>query len=133
MSRSDYNGDGMDYRSLILWRGAVASAIRGKRGQALLQEMLTALDAMPEKRLISSELQNENGEHCALGVVAQCRSLDVSGIDPEDYEQVAKAFRVAPALIREITFENDEAYPYDESPESRWTHVRQWVKENIKK
>lgn len=57
MSRSgyseDYDGDHWD---LIRWRGAVASSIRGKRGQAFLREALAALDAMPEKKLITGDL-----------------------------------------------------------------------------
>lgn len=56
MSRSGYTDDTEDQWSLIRYRGAVASAIRGARGQAFLREMLTALDAMPEKRLISGAL-----------------------------------------------------------------------------
>ena len=45
MSRSGYSDDDEDGR-LAMWRGAVQSAIRGKRGQAALRELLTALDAM---------------------------------------------------------------------------------------
>lgn len=56
MSRSGYSEDCDNDWSLIRWRGAVKSAIRGKRGQALLKEMLEALDAMPVKRLIRGEL-----------------------------------------------------------------------------
>jgi len=47
MSRSGYSDDCDDQWSLICWRGAVKSAIRGKRGQAFLKEMLAALDALP--------------------------------------------------------------------------------------
>jgi hypothetical protein len=46
MSRSGYSDDHSEW-DLIRWRGAVASAIRGKRGQAFLRELLVALDAMP--------------------------------------------------------------------------------------
>lgn len=56
MSRSGYTEDCDDNWQLIRWRGAVASAIRGKRGQAFLRELLAALDAMPEKRLIADAL-----------------------------------------------------------------------------
>ena len=64
MSRSGYSDD-CSGRELNLWRGAVESAIRGKRGQAFLREMLVALDAMPEKRLIAGELVTPTGEVCA--------------------------------------------------------------------
>jgi hypothetical protein len=56
VSRSGYVDDMCDEWALIRYRGAVASAIRGKRGQAFLREMLAALDAMPEKRLTAGAL-----------------------------------------------------------------------------
>jgi hypothetical protein len=43
MSRSGYVDD-VDQKDLAMYRGAVASAIRGKRGQALLREMREAMD-----------------------------------------------------------------------------------------
>lgn len=46
MSRSGYSDD-IDQWDLICWRGAVASAIRGKRGQAFLLEMWKAMTALP--------------------------------------------------------------------------------------
>lgn len=57
MSRSGYSEDwdGENW-TFIRWRGAVKSALRGKRGQAFLREALAALDAMPEKRLITHDL-----------------------------------------------------------------------------
>ena len=64
MSRSGYSDDcnGWD---LIRWRGAVTSAIRGKRGRALLLELRDALDAMPEKALIAHDLVNSTGQFCS--------------------------------------------------------------------
>ena len=55
MSRSGYCDD-LDPLDLGRWRAQVASAIRGKRGQKLLKELLTALDSMPKKELIANEL-----------------------------------------------------------------------------
>lgn len=130
MSRSGYSDD-LDEPTLNLWRGAVASAIRGKRGQALLREMAAALDAMLVKELIASELENE-GEYCALGVVGKARGIDMADIDPEDYEAVAETFGVATALTQEIMWQNDEAWSHREAPEHRWSRMRQWVLENIK-
>lgn len=57
MSRSGYNDDEIDMLALGRWRAQVRSATRGKRGQRLLRDMLAALDAMPEKRLIAGELE----------------------------------------------------------------------------
>jgi hypothetical protein len=128
VSRSGYNED-CDGWDLIRWRGAVNSAIKGKRGQQLLTEMATALDAMPVKKLISDELISKDGEVCALGAVAKYKSLPVDNIDPHDSAQVAGTFNIAEALAREIAFINDDAYCV--TPEYRWKVVRQWVNENI--
>ena len=102
MSRCNYSDD-LDTWAMIRWRGAVASAIRGKRGQAFLREMLVALDAMPDKRLIRNDLVSEDGaKFCALGVVGKARGLNIEYIDPFEAEQVAGAFNIAVALAREI-------------------------------
>jgi hypothetical protein len=57
MSRSGYSDDCEDVLAWGRWRGRVASAIRGKRGQAFLKELLAALDALPEKRLVANDLK----------------------------------------------------------------------------
>lgn len=136
MSRSGYSDDCDDNWSHIMWRGRVASAIGGKRGQALLKEMLEALDAMPAKRLVKEVLEAD-GEVCALGCLGQKRGLDMSKLDPENYDGVAGAFDVAAPLVQEIVYTNDETrdysvYPSREfSPEERWQHMRNWVAARI--
>ena len=124
MSRSGYSDD---CENLGLWRGAVASAIRGFRGQAFLQELRAALDAMPEKKLIAHDLENGGGV-CALGAVGQKRNLDMTKIDPEDYVTIAKTFGISEALACEIMFLNDELFVREET---RWSGVRAWVDEQI--
>lgn len=130
MSRSGYD-DACDGWSLICWRGAVNSAIRGKRGQALLCEMAKSLDAMPIKRLIANELISKTGEVCALGAVAKAKSLNVEGIDPENSGKVSRLFNIAEAMAREIAFINDSDDYYNETPENRWERVREWVKQAL--
>jgi hypothetical protein len=132
MSRSGYSDD-CDGWSLIRWRGAVTSAMRGKRGRDLLLELRDALDAMPEKVLIAHELVDADGDFCTLGVIGQARGLPLKDIDPEDSDQVAKLFDIAPALAKEIVFMNDEAAWYDETPQQRWTRMRNWVERSIAK
>ncbi len=133
MSRAGYSGDYDDNWSAIIWRGAVTSSIRGKRGQAFLREMLETLDAMPEKRLISDDLR-VGGEVCAIGSVGARRGVDLEALDPWNYDKIAEVFGIAPALVREIEFMNDEAggYWHPDTPERRWQRVRQWVAEQIK-
>lgn len=143
MSRSGYSDD-LDALDLGRWRGRVASAIRGKRGQAMLVELRDALDSMPEKSLIVEELITPEGDCCAMGALAKSRGIDVSQIDPEDADQVAALFDVSPCLAQEISYENDECghtdYVQDgdryrailETPEQRWMRMRSWVEKHIK-
>lgn len=129
MSRAGYSED-IDNWALIKWRGQVASAIRGKRGQKLLSELVAALDAMPEKRLIKGELATPEGEVCALGAVGKVRGVNMEEIDPEDPGQVSAAFDIAEQLAREIAYENDEmGY---ETPEARWKRMRNWAHSHLK-
>lgn len=120
----------------------VASAIRGKRGQKLLNELADAMDAMPVKELIAEELEKD-GAHCALGVVGSKRGVEMAEVDPEDPEQVSKAFNIAACLAQEITYINDEDGPcgeiidgnwvrFPETPAKRWIRVRKWVAAQLK-
>src|ERR1700744_1892497 len=126
MSRSGYSED---CENLALYREAVRRAIQGKRGRAFLQEMLTALDALPEKRLISHELRDADGEVCAIGSVGLKRGVDMSKLDVEDADQLATAFGIAPSLVREIEFMNDDDFSYrtGPTPEQRFASMRAWV------
>lgn len=130
MSRSGYV-DGIcgqeEQWAHIRWRGAVWSATRGRRGQQMLRELRAALDAMPEKRLITDDLISADGELCALGALGAKRGLPLGSFDPEDTAQVADAFGIADALAREIVFMNDECGFYRETPEARWVRMREWV------
>jgi hypothetical protein len=129
MSRSGYSED-FDPWPLIQWRGQVASAIRGKRGQAFLRELLEALDAMPVKRLIADDFQRD-GEFCALGCIGARRGVDLGSLDPEDHDRLAEVFGIARQLVAEIEYLNDESF-YMESPELRWRRMRGWAAENLK-
>lgn len=159
MSRSGYSDDCGDEDPLVLgrWRGAVKSAIQGKRGQAMLRELLAALDAMPDKRLAANSLVNAEGEYCTLGVLGAKRGIDLESLDPEDYDQVAAAFGVNAKVVQEIVYHNDEGYygwtydkrfypdvgpdvpqhldqvriELDEGAE-RWRQMREWVARHIK-
>lgn len=130
MSRSGYNDD-IDPWQLIMWRGQVASAIRGSRGQKFFREMAAALDAMTDKALIAHALVKD-GEHCALGVLGEARGISIADLDPEDAETVAAKFDIATCLAQETVYMNDEAMWTAETPAERWVRVRAWVGKQIK-
>lgn len=151
MSRHGYTDDMDDNLAMGRWRAAVNSAVRGKRGQAFLRELLAALDALPEKKLIAEELVEQDGQVCALGAIGKARGLDMSGIDPEDPDSIHGYFGIANAMAREIIWINDEVSgehveahgpPYrwrgppsvyiPPTPERRFAEVRAWVVAHIK-
>jgi hypothetical protein len=140
MSRSGYI-DECDGWDLIRWRGAVAQAIRGHRGQAFLRDLLAALEAMPDKRLVANSFSTEGGAYCTLGVIGAARGVelpDIDGMDPDDIDpfevrhEAASALNIADALAAEIMFENDEGSWHNETPEQRWERMHKWVSKQIK-
>ena len=161
MSRSGYSEDDDD-GTLGLWRGAVERAIKGKRGQQAINEIIAALDAMPEKKLAAESLINVEGEFCTLGVLGKVRGLSIDQLNPDDWDEVAKAFNIAHAMAREIVYENDEVlddYIYenieicgpfrpwlehnrftfykvsicpDKLARNRWLHMRTWAEGQLK-
>ena len=130
MSRSGYCDDGEDVLALGRWRAQVASSIRGKRGQQFMRELVDALDALPEKRLIANDLETA-GNVCAIGSVGLKRGVDMSKLDPEDPYSIAGVFGIAHQLVQEIEYMNDEAF-YGKGPEERWKFMRDWAASNIK-
>lgn len=141
MSRHGYvEFDGDDVLAEGRWRGAMMSAIRGKRGQAFLRDLIEALDALPEKALAAHSFTRD-GEICALGSVALKRGIDVSEFEPPkgedswdneiDHDALAEKFGIASCMAREVMWENDEG-AYNETPPERWKRVRDWAVRNLR-
>jgi len=136
MSRSGYSDDCDDEVPVALYRQAVRRATTGYRGQHLLRRLRDALDAMPVKRLIVGNVQDESGQVCALGALdPTAPKYDEDDLD--DYEhprKLAEHFHIAPALASEIVYMNDEYASWrlkDETPEERWKRMREWVQAQI--
>lgn len=133
MSRSGYSFYG-DPGSVNLYRGNIGRTIAGKKGQAFLKELAGFMDAMPEKILIENELIDAKGQCCTMGVYFKAKGIDVSKINPNEYDQVAGAIGISEMMVREIAFENDEAaITILETPAHRWVRMRGWVSMNLKK
>lgn len=132
----DYDGGDEPYaNALDLYRGAVRSALGGKRGQAFLREMLEALDAMPQKRLTDYYLQRQNGDVCAIGCVGVRRGTKMDDLDPEEADKIAKRFGIAECMVREIESVNDDDFGVFATltDEQRFEKVRRWVVRNLEK
>lgn len=131
MSRCGYHDDcDYDWWSHIRWRGQVASAIKGRRGQAFLRELIESLDILPEKRLVKEALEDCGGV-CAIGSVGLKRGVNMSGLDPEEPVAIASVFGIASQMVREIEYMNDEG-AWNETPEQRWARMRNWAAANLK-
>jgi hypothetical protein len=140
MSRSGYNDD-YDISAVAMWRGQVASAIRGRRGQAFLRDLLAALEALPDKRLIADHMERD-GCVCATGALGKARGVDMTQIDKfidaEDDDEdvvaywVAEAFDIASPLAREVLYMNDEGFFGVETDEQRYERMVGWVKSKIR-
>jgi hypothetical protein len=133
MSRHGYIDGGFDDNESrarwIAWRGVIASATRGKRGQRFFRELLAALDAMPEKRLVEGELEAD-GENCALGVLGKAKGVALDAVDTYDEQQLGELFDIARQLSQEVMYVNDDDVGRrrnSETPEQRWQRVRDWV------
>jgi hypothetical protein len=145
MSRSGYDDDYDSDGSFAMYRGMVASATRGKRGQALLRDILIAMNGMPVKQLIKDDLERMDGSVCAIGAAGKLRGVDMSNLDPEDAETVADRFNISDCLAREIVYMNDEGSVLcefewrdgkrrwrAETAEERYDRMRKWIRSQIK-
>ena len=132
------------------WRQAVERAAKSKRGQQFMRDFRDALDAMPVKELVTRELRTPGGAVCALGAVGTHRNVDMSELlraaDDQDLEAwesdwecnvrensdiMSEWFNIAPALVREVMYTNDEGNYSPENPAQRWQRMRRWVAEQI--
>lgn len=138
MSRSGYTDECENWG---LYRGTVARAIRGKRGQRTLHDIRDALDAMPVKRLGANSFQRGDCP-CTLGALAKHRGVNVSDLEPDpdddwvDNDVIGDRFDIARSMAAEIMYENDEHLVWgqgqvQETPEQRWQRMRDWVEKNI--
>ena len=87
MSRINYTDEEDHPGQFALWQANCLRSIKGKNGQAALRELEQALLALPDKRLIAGDLQDEQGNVCAIGALARHKNHTPKA-DPE-YEMEA--------------------------------------------
>lgn len=143
MSRHGYiEADEIDHLELGRWRAQVTNAMRGRRGQALLRDLIVGLEAMPPQERELHEIVVDDGENaCALGVVARVRGVDLKDLNPhwdEEFEEydvddidpdwladsLSDRLNIASQLAREVMWENDE---HSGSPAQRWRFMYGWA------
>ena len=116
--------------------GAMRSAIRGRRGQRLLRDLITGLDALPVQELAAGALEDpETGCVCALGAVRLQRGADVVPLDfdptdPDiDWRDLAKPFDISETLANAVVSQNEYCSTRndEQSRRHRWRSVRAWA------
>ena len=129
----------------IRFRGQVASAIRGRRGQATLKQAAEAMERLPRRQLITGELCDGTGV-CVVGAVIyddfkskglspkaawnKLRGLSRKiGRDAYEIEEYAvKELGFTRALANEVQFENDEGAGFGLDPRASYSGMLGWLR-----
>jgi hypothetical protein len=134
-----------DYYDLEPWMegqaaGALRSAIRGRRGQQLLRDLVAGLDALPEPELAAGSLEDpETGCFCALGAVRLQRGPEAVPLrfdpkDPDiDWRELAEPFDISETLAHAVVAQNEYGSKRndEQSRRRRWLSVRAWAVGNL--
>ncbi len=146
MSRSGYveDFDCDDDLAYGRYRGQVASAFRGKRGQDFLRETLDALEGMPTKELADKTLKSKDGGFCTIGAVLHARGEALEAVDLDDddrCDELSGQLGVAHQMVREIIWANDDTWDgwggtgyrkWGETPAERWRRMREYIASKIR-
>lgn len=128
-----------------LWQANAMRSIKGKKGQVALRELEQALLALPEKRLIARELENADGEGCAIGALAKYRNYTPKADPDWEMELVGMELGMPHMVAWKVVALNDmdldkyydrkldRCVPY--TPEERYervlAQVRKWLEDPI--
>lgn len=105
MSRFDNDGDENFPGQWGLWESALKRTTNGKKGQAALRDLRQALLDLPDKKLISGRLADEQGSVCTVGALYLHREV-AKGSDRAE---------VLASLAAEIEWNEEDGVldPYD--------------------
>ena len=135
-----YYDDDLEPWEENLSAGALRSAIRGKRGQQLLRDLINGLDALPSPELSAGALEDEEtGGCCALGAVRRFRGADAVPLwfDPMEEDlrpaHLAEPFNISVSLAWAVLQVNEDAdgCNNERARRRRWQRVRDWAVENL--
>ena len=120
-----------------LWQANCRRSRRGRKGQAALRELESALIAMPVQELHAVVLVEDSGEACAIGAMLVGRLIskgmsrvqaisECARLDPGDVEEHGVELGMPRLVAWSVAVKNDE-YPAYETPTARYTRVLRWV------
>jgi hypothetical protein len=117
-----------------LWQGNCQRSIKGRVGQAALRELEAALLALPQKRLIAGELEDSEGEVCALGALKRYKGVAEVKAEPEwEMEEVGVELGMPRLVAWKVVALNDDEFDWRApiSPEERYEKVLTWVRKQL--
>jgi hypothetical protein len=138
-----------------LWQGNCQRSLHGKAGQVALRELESALLALPEKRLIAEQLQDDWGDVCAIGAVAMQRNAITEEMKADaeyDMERIGEDLGMPRLVAWKVVEQNDlqfngndlvllegpyrwpaeQPYAYVPiTPEQRYERMLAWVQSQI--
>jgi len=118
-----------------LWQANCERSLKGRKGQTALRELETALLALSSKRLIAQELQNAEGDVCAIGALAKYRGREEKDFiaDPEyEMQEVGVELGMPRLVAWKVVEVNDLEYAHL-SPEARYMRVTEWIQRQLAK
>lgn len=150
MSRFSDDGDETGLTPEMWWHN-IDLAIKGKRGQKALRELLQALEAVPGHVLVRDYLaDDERGVACAVGAYAAYKRIATGkanswgealhalrqqyGYEPDGYEMgvIGKAETgMTTTLAQHLAYQNDEGHWRAKTPEELWQVTYDWVKSQL--
>lgn len=143
----------------ILWEANQERSLKGKKGQAALRRLETALLALPEPKLIADAIEDTDGLVCGLGALAKHEHYEGDLSLPQrpaedapheewdewyshgDYDgeatenamlALAEVLDVPKLVAIAIIAENDNRYNV-KTPEDRYRHLLAWTRSWITK
>lgn len=117
-------------RPLPAFKASISRAVNSTGGQAMLKNLLSALDAMPYPRLIGGVFEFDC-DYCAIGALGKAAGLNVAKFSTEKLPELAATFGCPLVLIDVIMKTNDEGRR--ELPAQKWSRMRDWTAHQIHK
>lgn len=139
--RISYSDDEEYPGQFELWQANCRRSLKGRKGQIALQELETALLALPEKRLIANALQNEDGDVCAIGAVCRLRNYTPKADPEEEMEAVGMEIGMPELVAWKVVEKNDvdlerhyvNGKMVEYTPEERYERMLAWVRRMLGK
>jgi hypothetical protein len=139
VSRISYSDEEDFAGQFELWQANCQRSLSGKRGQAALLELEAALLALPSKRLIANDLEDEEGEVCAIGALARHKNIKPQHDPDGEMAEIGEECGMPRPVAWKVVEMNDLQFDYRWSEsgmtpytaEERYAAMLAWVQKQL--